>query len=152
MNKVGEVVLVLNDKFVVAKTTTGLIIGSEVLVYKEIAIGEQAQSVSGLTSIELPKGKMKVISMQSENTYLLSVVTKDQAEMSDVNQTLALSLSAFNTIFGEKKEGENPDGDVAIQSSDEVAPYSAKIDTSSAMNVDFNPLTTYGDAVSFQFP
>lgn len=142
MKKVGNVILVLNDKFAVIRSTEPLILGSEVLAYQQVSIDEQNKASSGIAEIKMPKGKLKVLMLQETNIYLVSVVTKKSSEETPDNQTLARSLSLYNSIFGKTQDGADASG--------ELASYSAKLDVSKAVKVDYKQLVSPGDVVGFQ--
>jgi hypothetical protein len=145
MRKLGEVLLILNDKFAVIRATEPLILGSEVQTFKENKLDEAAQTKSGLKEIQIPKGKLKVVMMQENNVYLVSVITKRSAENSSENQSLARSLSLYNSIFGKAPaEVDNTGG--------EIAGYSAKLDVSQAIKFDYNVLVSPGDSVGIHAP
>jgi hypothetical protein len=142
MNKVGEIILILNKKFAIVRTTRPIILGSEVLAYKEAALNDGSKQQSGLDNVSIPKGKLKVIMQQGENLYILSIIDKNTMEANAENETLARNLSSFKQIFNQ----ENPTGQ---PSEDEVAPYSARLDESQSVNVDINPLVVIGDSIAY---
>ncbi len=143
MNKIGEVALILNEKFALIKTTQPLILGSEISVFKDVALSPENISKVGTQSVQIPKGKLIVLMMQSDNVYLASTITKRAAKASPANTELAKSLSLYNTIFSKaEKEIDN--------SGSETAEYSAKLDKSRSMNITMHTLVVPGDSVGFQ--
>lgn len=138
MRKVGEVVLILNSKFALIKASEPLILGSEITVYSQFS-----SNLSGLSTISIPKGKLKILMLQESNYYLVSVITKKIAIETNENQSLARSLSVYSTIFGE-------DSATASDIVGEVANYSAKLETKEALNITLNNLVKVGDSVAFQ--
>jgi hypothetical protein len=139
MKKVGEIAFVADSKFAVAKTTEFLILGSEVLVCSEIKLPNEE------STFRIPKGKLKVVMLQDENIYLLSVVTKTNAEDTHDNQTLVRSLSIFSSLFP-KNAGttEVPsNGDTAL------AEYSARLDAVDKADIKINPKVVASDSIYF---
>lgn len=137
MQKIGEVEIILNEKFALIKTQEPVILGSEVLIYVE-------QQIPGSeTKIEIPKGKLKVVMIQGENRYLVSVISKKIEDQNQANVALARSLSMFGVIFNKPEDEANID-------TEEQATYSAKLDASSAVGLDIDPLVKPGDLVSIR--
>lgn len=138
MNKVGEIALILNSKFAIAKTTTPLILGSEVLAYTEIKVDDTNKDTSGIEKVSIPKGKLKVILRQSENQYLLSIIDRNSMEANAENESLARNLSSFKQIQASNQAQQNSE-----------APYSAQLDQSFSLNLEFNPLVIPGDSIAY---
>lgn len=138
MNKVGEIALILNSKFAIAKTTTPLILGSEVLAYTEIKVADADKDNSGIETVSIPKGKLKVILRQSENQYLLSIIDRNSMEANAENESLARNLSSFKQIQASNQAQQNSE-----------APYSAQLDRSFSLNLEFNPLAIPGDSIAY---
>ncbi len=136
MKKVGKITYIADSKFAIAETTEFLILGSEVLVCNEIQLGSEDNT------FRIPKGKLKVVMLQNENNYLLSVVSKDKAEDTQDNQSLSRSLSIFASLF------PNNAGEVEIPAG-ELAEYSAKLDSGDKENIKVNPKVNIGDAIFF---
>ncbi len=135
MKKVGKITYIADSKFAIAETTEFLILGSEVLVCNEINTG-------GENAFKIPKGKLKVVMLQDENKYLLSVVSKDKAEDSSDNQSLARTLSIFASLF------PNNAGEVEIPTG-ELADYSAQLDATGRENIKINPKVSVGNEIYF---
>jgi len=138
IKKVGQVVGILNSKFAIIKTTEPLIIGSEIIVF-----AEKESSIDGLQMIMIPKGKLKVVMIQNNNFYIVSVITKGIAINSPSNVNLAKVLSAFSIIFGEDL------GASASEIEDNIANYSALLDESQSLNVVYDKKVKVGDSVGF---
>lgn len=134
MQKIGEVELILNQKFALIKTTEPIILGSEVLIYVEKEIPNTQDK------IEIPKGKLKVVMIQGENRYLVSVISKKIEDQNQSNVALARSLSMFGNIVDNTKP--------EVANGEESATYSAQLDSSVAVGLDINPLVKPGDLVS----
>ena len=134
MQKIGEVELILNEKFALIKTSEPIILGSEVLIYVEKEIP------STQDKIEIPKGKLKVVMIQGENRYLVSIISKKIEDQNQGNVALARSLSMFGNIFDKTK--------TEVTNGDENASYSAQLDSTVAVGLDINPLVKPGDLVS----
>lgn len=171
MKKVGEVVLILNDRVAVMKTTQPVILGSEVSAIKEVQLAGDQQSRVGVSSLQLSKGKLKVLQMQGEGLYLISTISKATMTANEENVALAESLKLYKQIFNkedkkkdEGKEGANaqtskqpeqqtantsqkPVEDVKVQN--DKAEYSARLNEKEAMNVDFSLPVKVGDAIFF---
>lgn len=139
MKKVGEIAFVADARFAVAKTTEFLILGSEVLVCSEIKIPNEE------TTFRIPKGKLKVVMLQDENVYLLSVVSKKNAEDTHDNQTLIRSLSIFSSLFPKPASTtEIPD-----TNDTELAEYSAQLDAADKADIKINPKVQANDTIYF---
>lgn len=137
MRKIGEVILVLNNKFAVIKTTELLNLGSEVTVYSEIKIPELQNSL--LSYIVIPKGKLKVAILQEPNIYLVTVISRKLMQETPENQNLAKSVISYKSFFD--KELKNSD--------EELAPYSAQMDLLKSLNIDINTNVGLGDSIAF---
>jgi len=144
MKKVGSVALILNEKTAIIKANEPLILGSEVLVYSEIPLSDEVKSKSGMNSVTVPKGKLKIIMLQENNYYLASIITKTNSVNSQENQNLGKNLTLYQNIFD---KNNSPDVNVP---QGEPAEYSAKLDKSQSINAKFSHLVVIGDVVSFQ--
>jgi hypothetical protein len=139
MKKVGEITYIADSKFAIAKTTEFLILGSEVLVCAEIKLDGE------MNAFRIPKGKLKVVMLQDENIYLLSVVTKNNAEDTHDNQTLIRSLSIFSSLFP-KNAGTT---EVPASGDTDLAEYSAKLDAANKADIKINPKVQENDSIYF---
>lgn len=138
MRKVGEITFIADSKFAIAKTTEFLILGSEVLVCQDIKLPNEENT------FRIPKGKLKVVMLQDENVYLLSVVTKNKAEDTHDNQTLIRSLSIFSSLFP-----KNAGSTVIPENDTELAEYSAKLEAANLSDIKVNPKVVATDSIYF---
>ncbi len=137
MRKVGEVILVLNSKFAVIKTTELLNLGSEVTVYSEIKIPELQNSL--LSSIIIPKGKLKIAILQEPNIYLATVISRRSMIETPENQNLAKSITTYKSFFENNEKSTE----------EELSPYSAQMDILKSLNVEINTNVSAGDSIAF---
>lgn len=137
MRKVGEVILVLNSKFAVIKTTELLNLGSEVTVYSEIKIPELQNSL--LSSIIIPKGKLKIAILQEPNIYLATVISRRSMIETPENQNLAKSITTYKSFFENNERSTE----------EELSPYSAQMDILKSLNVEINTNVSAGDSIAF---
>lgn len=138
MRKVGEIILILNDKFAVIKTSELLILGSEITVYSEIRIPElQNYSINNLI---IPKGKLKVAILQESNVYLVTIIARNTMQETPENQNIAKSVSTYKSFF---------DNVTLDNTSNEPAPYSAKMDLVKSLNLEINTNVCVGDSIAF---
>lgn len=143
--KLGQVALILNSKFVVIKSSEPLILGSEVIVYNEVKLNSEQEQSSGIKEPSIPKGKLKVVMLQEDKTYLATVITQRNSNDNAENQSLARSLTLYHAIFGKEDSELNSDDG-------KLASYSAVLDTKQAVNAKISHLVQVGDAVTFVQP
>lgn len=140
MRKIGEVKLILNNKFVVIKTTEPIILGSEVMVYKEIEV-----NLPNLQYVSIPKGKLKVLLLQENNYYIASVITKKIALNNNENASVARSLNLYSLIFSQKENNDIP----TVEG--ELSNYSAQLDTKDSLNISVDLQVKVGDSIALNF-
>lgn len=163
MKKVGEVVLILNERIALLKATEAVIIGSEVSAMVEIPLADEQRKKVGVESLKLAKGKLKVLQMQAENLYLISTINKAGMTSTEENTTLAKSLTLYNQIFKKKEEAKKTEDGQSTQSAPQAqaqpaaaasgegdkAEYSANLNKKESMNVDFSLPVKVGDSIFF---
>ena len=121
MHKHGEIVAILNKRQVVVKMANPSVftVGRAFVVYEIRTLPDNIAATSGITSVELPKGRLKCEALQTNNeTALLTTWTETRTVKRNPASALGLSPVFSEPIEVVERVGDsarlNPDQSLAI--------------------------------------
>ena len=134
MKPIGEVISILDNSYVLAKTTEALKKGDKIQVIQIIKSPDPSKTAN-LEEIAIPKGKLLVLKQQKKDIYLLTISFKKENKTVYTNDFL-IKLTGLSPILGTPKT-----------ISETVPEDDTKIDESKSLNLKINSAITIGDVL-----
>ncbi len=131
---IGKITSIINDQQVLISSETQLYDGQVVYVVEEVS-SDLLKKQSGLQTILIPKGQLKIGLQQDEHIYLASTFRETKNKKKVIVRDPF--IGAFSTVFGKTEE--------IITT--EYGKWSANVDTSKSLKVDIPKLIAVGDKI-----